>query len=103
MTTKKITLATFKKFCRDNRTDLLVKVRSNFDGMIDGLDWNHNAEFKITKKSDLNAEKNTLDIAGVWLVLGSRDYYKPYDTETHTGISVSNCCGYFTVAVEKKA
>lgn len=98
--TKRITLATFKAFVRKNRERLEVRVRSRFDGMTDGLDWKKGAEFEPVR-DDVRNPEHTLGIGGAWLVLGGRDHFQPYETETHQGIAVANCCGYFEVATRK--
>ena len=94
----KPTVATLKSFIRKNRENLLVKCRAEFDGMIDGLQWNKGAEFQPATPSDQVFENN-LGIRGVWLVGRSRDYLTPFDNDGFKGFKVSNCCGSFEVAV----
>jgi hypothetical protein len=96
----KITLATFKSFVRKNRSELFIKVRGSFDGMTDGVEFDSNATFKPAKDSLGGCPENDLGIGGVWLVKGSRDYFKAFEGEGFYGIEVSNCCGYFTVAIK---
>ena len=100
-TSKKITLATVKSFIRKNEQNLYVKVSSSFDGMIDGISYNKNAAFaKVTlKKEDINI-KHTLGIDGAWFVGGSRNWFNMYELDGMICISVSNCCGSFTIAAK---
>lgn len=99
--TRKITKATFKSFIRKNEAKLLVKVRAAFDGMTDGLEFTKVAEFIPARKlCGRDVCENNCGLAGVWIV-GSRNWFEHYETETHIGIAVSNSCAYFTVAIEK--
>jgi hypothetical protein len=101
----KITLATFKKFIKQNYTDLLINVKSSFDGSTDCVERLHDGFKKAT--TDKTVSKNTsyhdatLGINGVWLVRGSRDFFNSFENETLKGIEVSNCCGTFIVAITK--
>ena len=99
-TQKKITLSTFKSFIRKNAGKILVQVRREFDGMVDGVRDTEDRSFTPALPSDRHS-KHTCGICGVWLVLGSRDYFHAYEDETRQGILVSNCCGSFVLAVEK--
>jgi hypothetical protein len=97
---KRITLATFKKFMRENEGNIYVKSRASFDGMTDGLAWEPNTGFSPARPT-IYPHSNNFGIAGVWLVFGSRDHFNPHDEPEYTGIEVSNCCGFFTVAIRK--
>lgn len=98
----KITLATFKKFVRENKENLLIRVKSRFDGMVDGVIDNEDKCFaSIRERSDL--KEYTLGIFGVWLVKSSGDYFTPYNKDGLTGIEVYNCCGTFILAKEVRA
>lgn len=102
---KKITLTTVKKFVKDNADRLFINVKSSFDGMIDGCQ-SYNDGFKPatkdkTESRDSSYYEATLGINGIWLVRGSRDYFTPFESETMTGIDVSNSCGHFIIAVQK--
>lgn len=97
---RKITLATFKKFVRENRGELEVLVTSEFNGMTDGVDY-HRAPRWVVNPAEDNHVSNTLGVAGVWLVLGSRDRFSAYEDSERAGIKVYNCCGSFIVAVRK--
>jgi len=101
-TTKKITLATLKRFVAANRSRLLVKVSSAFDGMTDGVETNQGARFDpaVATEPPFTSAHN-LGIGGVWLVLQSRDYFSAYEDEYRTGISCYNSCGRWTVAIAK--
>ena len=93
----KITKATFKSFIKKNRESLHINVKSKFDGMIDGC-RNENYGFVKANDAEHNNEHN-LNIQGVWLVGGSRDYFREYSKNGMSGIEVSNCCGNFIVAI----
>lgn len=96
---KKITKATFKSFIKKNGDQLFIKVRASFDGQIDGLAWYKGDFMPAIKKEEFF--EHTLNIKGVWLVGGGRDYFKSYEDENYIGIGVSNCCGYFQIAIKK--
>ncbi|TSD02697.1 MAG: hypothetical protein Athens071426_412 [Parcubacteria group bacterium Athens0714_26] len=95
----KITLTTVKKFIKDN-DNIYLKVKSSFDGGIDCIAYEQNAEFKKAVLSEEH-KKNTLGIQGLWLVLSSRDYFTPYEDETFKGLEISNSCGNSIIAVKK--
>jgi len=97
-TTKKITKATFKSFINKNLSVLEVKIESSFDGMTDCVQ-SIKDNFKKVTTTNSNVE-NTLGIDGVWLV-GSRDWFNSYETETHIGIEYYNCCGSGVIAIPK--
>jgi len=98
---KKITLATFKKFLKENEGNLLIKVKSVFDGMQDMVDQIENAGFRELKKGNgeqaYYRSENTLGYEGVWLVGYSRDSFR----EIENGIEVYNCCGSFDIKLAK--
>ena len=95
MDTKKITLATFKKFIKD-MDGLYINVTSSFDGMTDCCESIRDG-FQKARAAD-HVYPNNLDIEGVWCVLQSRDWFYPYSDSTLSGIRVSNSCGAFIVA-----
>lgn len=98
----KITLATFKKFISSHVDDLYLKVYSSFDGMVDCVVGFRDAKFiKVTQNKDDYAFKSNMGIKGVWLVGGSRDYFEPFEDNEFMGISVSNCCGHYALAIKK--
>lgn len=96
---KKITAATFKSFVKKNSENLLINVKSEFDGMVDGCVSNARG-FRSAKKTDLHNSSN-LGFEGIWLVGSARNWFEKFENETMTGIEVSNCCGNFIVAVAK--
>lgn len=99
----KPTIATLKSFIRKNRPNLLINVKSTFDGMTDCVQPRQDGFIPI-KAHEYNQNENdtnTLGIAGVWLVGGSRDWVEPFNSEDMIGYRVSNCCGSFVVAINK--
>lgn len=110
-TAKKITVATVKSFIKKNRAALLIKTGSHFDGMTDCVEQRDNPEFvKATNREIYDHESgkyvprdpacsSTLGIMGVWFT--RRDSCSKFETETHIGFHVYNCCGDWTVAVAK--
>lgn len=95
----KITLATFKKFLRDHRDHLLIREESHFDGMVDCVMPCANPTFTPAQAPDRGPCNYNLGVQGIYLVGSSRDYFRPFTTDTHVGIHVFNSCGSFTVAV----
>ena len=104
---KKITLATFKKFLRENlrqAENLFINVTSSFDGMVDCCTGRKDGWKPVVKGEDFGTqirEENTLGISGVWLVGRSRDCFERYEDENFIGIHVYNCCGAFNLAIKK--
>lgn len=96
---KKITKATFKSFIKKNRDSLLIKVKSGYDGTIDGI--HHYSEGKFVPVTGRADSEHTLGIDGVWLVHGSRDYFSEYNKDGFVGIEVYNCCGSCVVAIKE--
>lgn len=94
----KTTKATIKSFVRKNSDNLLINVKSSFDGMIDGCAYYNDGFQKV--QPDEGNERNTLGISGAWFVNGSRDYFTPYNENGFTGYEVSNCCGHFILAIK---
>jgi len=97
---KKMTLATLKSFIAKNAGKLWIKNTSNFDGQVDGIILDRNAEFVPTAETIMTIA-NTLRIQGAWLVLGGRDHFSKFETDEFIGIEVSNCCGNFAIAIKK--
>ena len=98
--TKKITLATFKAFIRKNQGHLWIRNHMNFDGMYDCVMPCGDRSFRpVTSPS--NPHDADLGIAGVWMVGGSRNCFEAFNGDGFTGIRVDNCCGSFTLAVQK--
>jgi hypothetical protein len=96
---KKITMATVKKFIRENSGKLYINVKSSFDGMIDGLTY-QNDGFAMAETDTLHTDA-TLGIKGAWFVGSSRDWLTKYEDEKFTGITICNSCGSFILAVRK--
>src|SRR5690606_4189152 len=96
---KKITLATIKSFIKRNHGKLYIIIRSTFDRMIDCVSTNRDA--KLEKAQHVEDDGNNLGIAGAWFVKQSRDYFTAYEDATHIGYEVYNCCGSFTLLIEK--
>lgn len=96
----KITRATFKSFIKKNLGNLYLKVKSEFDGMTDGVEQ-VKGEFEKVKPT-VGYFEHKLNISGLWLV-GHRDYFENYDDGIYTGIAYSNCCGSGVVAIKKEA
>ena len=96
--TKKITLATLKSFI--NKNEVYVKMESSFDGMSDMVEYDKNAKYMPAQKTDSNIA-NTLGVNGLWVVGGSRNYFKYFEDENFYGIDVYNCCGSSLIAIKK--
>ncbi len=99
MKTKKITLATVKSFIKKNIGNIYIDVKSEFSGMIDGLEFNNDGFFKALDSDGNN--NHTLGIQGAWFVGSSRDYFDAFENDTLTGIKVVNACGSFILAIKK--
>jgi hypothetical protein len=93
LSNKKITLATLKSFAKVFSGRLFTKETSSFDGMIDGLSFTPNAEFKPTTFEPKNTNFYRTGIQGVYTVGSSRDYFSYFEDESFYGIRVDNCCG----------
>lgn len=100
----KITLTTLKKFIKTNRTNLLIKNMSDYDGMADGVRDCNNKGFRVAVPTDSQNDhpSHTLGIKGIWLVGNSRDYFTAFNDVSAglNGIEVTNSCGNFVVAVK---
>lgn len=95
----KITKATVKSFIKKNKATLFINVKSSFDGMVDGC-TSHNDGFVPAKETTEHME-HTLGVVGAWFVGQSRDYFTAFEDETRTGVTVSNSCGLFVLAINK--
>lgn len=99
---KKITKATFKAFIKKNLGNLYIRKKSSFDGMTDGVEYDHNPQFVKVDCSNFNLDNdNTYGLKGVWLVNSSNNYFTAFDSDEYTGISVYNCCGSFDLVIKK--
>lgn len=91
-------MSTVKSFIKNNSNDLYLKVKSKFDGMVDGVAYDSAAAFNRVSLNDKLVE-NTYGIAGAWFVGSSRDYLKYFNDGEFEGIEVLNSCGSFVIAV----
>jgi hypothetical protein len=101
-TSKKITLRTLKSFVKNNRSRLQILVSSTFDSSVDGVRQTDARAFEPVAATAYD-ERTTLGIDGIWLVGGSRNWFEAFNSETHSGFTVINCCGKFTVAIPVRA
>lgn len=100
-TFKKITLATVKKFIRENANNLFVNCTSSFDGMTDCVESRDDGFTKVDpQKINMNQEHD-LGIERLWFVRGSRDYFEPYEDVMYSGIRIFNSCGSSVIATKK--
>jgi hypothetical protein len=98
----KITLATVKSFINKNKGHLLIKVKSKFDGMVDGVRDLEDLGFQRALPDDIHTS-NTLGIRGAWFVKGSRDHLTAYEDSNIKGFSIYNCCGSFILGIYKNS
>ena len=94
----KPTLATVKSFIRRNAGNLYIKCTSRFDGMVDGVEFNKDAQWQKAEL-DSNMAENTLGIRGAWFVRQSRDSISPKVDGAFVGYHVYNCCGSFDIGI----
>lgn len=97
---KKITLATVKSFIKNNRENLFINVKRQFDGSVDG-EVSKDGGYQPATETTANLE-NTLGIDGAWFVGSSRDYFKYIEQDGFEGINVYNCCGSFYLVIKVK-
>ncbi len=98
---EKITAATIKSFIRKNEANAFLRVKSQFDGLTDGIQ-NLNGGFSpLTKNTRNPHHERDLGFIGVWLVGSSRDYFWAYENDNFIGFEVDNCCGNWIIAVKK--
>ena len=95
----KITLATIKKFIKQNKNNLYIKVNSAFNGMTDGVEHCEGGYVKAVAAPRFH--ENNLGIEGMWCVLGSRDYFTKIDNSEYLGYNVFNCCGSVDIVIKK--
>ena len=94
-----MTKTTFKKFLRDNVGKLYIKNESDFDGMVDCVNYDQKATFQPVEKTDFMPD-HSLEIKGLYLVGRSRDYFSEYNDGEYKGIEVDNCCGSDILAIK---
>ena len=97
--TKKITLATVKKFIRENRAALHIATKTRFDGMTDGCESCKDQSFTPAQTPDNGGHENQLGVQGAWFVFGSRDHFQYFEADGFKGVKVYNCCGSFRLGV----
>ena len=96
---KKFTLASAKSFIKKNRADLLIKVKSRFDGMYDCVMAFDSTRFEPVTPA-YHSHENNLGINGVWFTHSGNSFYPLYnDNEEIVGFECYNCCGSFIVKV----
>lgn len=98
----KTTLATIKKFIRDNKYDLYILPKSSFDGRVDCVmpidgDWKKVDPAKI----DFINHQYSYGIPYAWFT-PTGNYFTPYTSDIMIGYEVYNCCGSFLLAFKKK-
>lgn len=94
----KITKATFKSFIRKNRENLLIRVKSKFDGMTDMCQSTNSTGFDKALDAD-HKHDNNCGIQGVWITHNG-NYFTEYEKDGIKGIEVYNCCGQFIIGVK---
>ena len=100
----KITLSTVKSFIKKNRNDLMIKVKTKFDGMTDGCEPQKNEWVEATQTTEFM--EHTLGVEGAWFTTSSRNFFTPYESTVKDnwdmeGYEISNCCGSFVLAIIK--
>mgnify|MGYP001218571265 CR=1 FL=1 len=103
MENKKITLATLKKFIKDNEGNLYIKIESTFNMLTDSIEF---VQTKF-KKTEFNKEKSKkidrdLGYKGLWIVGNGDDNFINYEDENFIGIKIINCCGVSIIAIKKE-
>ena len=107
LATKKITMATFKKFLKNE--GLYISAKSSFDGMTDCVE-SLGGEFKEAKRYRESEREavfinngqfdNRCGFDGIWAVGQSRDYFRYYNDGIFEGIEISNSCGCSIAAIK---
>lgn len=94
-----VSISTIKAFIKANFENLYIKTQSEFNGMIDGLEY-VNEDFKKVEPSNGDYEY-TLGVKGAWFVGSGRNLKEPFENETMKGYRIANCCGSFILATPK--
>lgn len=97
----KPTVSSLKALIRKNKDNLLIRVKTSFDGMYDCTMPTGQKGFQKAVETS-SFVQNTLGIEGVWIVRGG-DYVTAYDDGAVAGYEVYNCCGSFILGVAKDA
>lgn len=97
---KKITLASIKKFIKENSNNLYANCTSSFDGMTDCVESRDGGFVKVDpSKIDMNKEQD-LGIERLWFVRDSRDYFRHFNEGGFVGYVISNSCGSSIIAIK---
>lgn len=97
--TKRITKATLKAFIKKNIHNLWLEQSYSYDGRIDGISFNDKSFKRVIIDPD-NLNKPNLGVPGIWIT-DSDNLFTEYCTDRFYGIEVYNCCGCFTIAIER--
>jgi hypothetical protein len=99
MKMRKITLTTLKSFIRKNENQLFLKIKSKFNGMVDGVDEVEDTfrQVQVDKKSK---NISTLGIQGIFVDNNSKNYFTKFENNNFEGIEFDNCCGRFILATK---
>ena len=100
MANSKITLATVKKFIKDNANCLFVECKSSFDGMTDCVESRNEGFIKVDQSKINLKQEHDLGIERLWFVRDSRDHFYPFNEKGFTGIKISNSCGSSVIAIK---
>lgn len=98
----KITLATVKSFIKTHEGYLFINILSEFDGMTDGME-SRNLGFRPVNHEFSSESFSSVQLAGAHFVGSSRDYFTMYEDAQYIGMSVSNCCIHFIIAIQKES
>ena len=74
---------------------------SRFDGMVDCVMPNSEANFSKVDPTKLDFSKPDFGLEGFWHVGQSSDYFEFFQENNMTGFKVSNCCGSSILAIKK--
>lgn len=94
---KRFTRSSLVKFIKENKDNLYIMVKSDFDGMTDCVQSVNMVPTKVDASKINLDNRDTLGISGAWLVGSSRDWFTPFEDEMFVGVHVSNCCGSWSI------
>lgn len=98
---KKATLATIKKFIKENANNLYANCTSSFDGMTDCVESRNDGFAKVDASKIDFSKENDLGIESLWFVRGGRDGFRPYERNGFIGYEIFNCCGNSIIATKQ--
>jgi SAM-dependent methyltransferase len=98
---RRLTLADFKRFIAKHRARLLVLHESDFSGHDDCVSTLRGDFAPARPDTKFNDDRYTLGIAGVYLVDGGGNRFRPWISADLVGIQMHNCCGSCVVAVRR--